>query len=133
MIREIQCPHSLPISQCPEHWAEFQSMTNNTSSSKKQPEIAQAQGSDELEKQLDTIMEDLIVGHNFDYARAAILQLFAAERTRLLDEVEARVIGEDEDPYTTGRGFKDGHTTSRNKLRAQQCILLQALKNQEEK
>lgn len=35
---------------------------------------ANYQVSEDLEKELDEIMEDLIVGHNFDYARGALLK-----------------------------------------------------------
>lgn len=77
-----------------------------------------------LEKELDDIMEDLMVGHNFEYARGAILELLSSEVKALLSRISKEVIGDDKDPNTSGRGFKDGHTTRENKLRAAQRVKL---------
>lgn len=59
-----------------------------TSSTNNQPDPQdQGQAEGEFETKLDDIMEDLIVGHNFEYARKALIELF--QSLRIKDREEA--------------------------------------------
>lgn len=61
-----------------------------------------------------------------------IMALIKSSNLALLNRIQEQVVGEDENPYTSGRGFKDGHTTSRNKLRDKQRQALTSIRKEYE-
>ncbi len=67
-----------------------------------------ANDTSELERELDIIMEDLIVGHNFDYAKGAILRLIAVRDAKLKERL-MRTVPRKQHKYKTPNSREAGY------------------------